>query len=433
VAQLLATNGITPMSGLRTYGVLSPGGPVGSNAFTFSATGTNGAVLSAVLGLQDAGSNLAPVLFTFSLPATNTFSGAGSALHSGPASTYPSLVSVSGLTGVVSKVTVTLSNLTHSFPSDLEMLLVGPGGQDTVLMATAGGAYAITNVTVTFDDAAASTLPRNGQIGNGANSTTNQPSDFALAAPFPSPAPAAPYGSLLGGFGGTAPNGVWSLYVLDDSSSDSGSLAGWSLSIATVNPVNSAADVAVTLAGPAGLLFVGQNFNYTLNVTNNGPATATDVMLAETLPFNLNYVSSSQALYSDQSGVLTFNLGSLAAGSNVTLTVTVNAPRPGVFNTTASVTADQADLNLANNTASLATTIISPSPANLKATHFANGVFGFTVTGIPGQYVLQASPNLTNWTSISTNTVPSLGTLQLSDPFAGSFQRRYYRVLFLVP
>src|SRR5437867_3850721 len=45
-----------------------------------------------------------------------------------PANPYPSNISVSGLTGTISKVTVTLTNLTEPRPDDLDLLLVGPTG-----------------------------------------------------------------------------------------------------------------------------------------------------------------------------------------------------------------------------------------------------------------------------------------------------------------
>jgi subtilisin-like proprotein convertase family protein len=45
------------------------------------------------------------------------------------ASPYPSAITVNGVSGPINKVTVTLRNLTHSFVSDLDILLVGPGGQ----------------------------------------------------------------------------------------------------------------------------------------------------------------------------------------------------------------------------------------------------------------------------------------------------------------
>ena len=46
----------------------------------------------------------------------------------GPAFTYPSTVNASGFPGTVIGVSVTLNNVSHTFPSDLDVLLVGPGG-----------------------------------------------------------------------------------------------------------------------------------------------------------------------------------------------------------------------------------------------------------------------------------------------------------------
>src|SRR5258706_5338050 len=52
------------------------------------------------------------------------------------------------------KVTVTLSNLAHTFPSDLDILLVGPHGQTAMLMSDAvgGSAYGFTNVTLRSEE-----------------------------------------------------------------------------------------------------------------------------------------------------------------------------------------------------------------------------------------------------------------------------------------
>src|SRR4051812_45238590 len=53
----------------------------------------------------------------------------------GAAGPYPSVITVSGLSGVVSSVVVTLTNLTHTYPDDIDALLVGPGGQNVMLMS----------------------------------------------------------------------------------------------------------------------------------------------------------------------------------------------------------------------------------------------------------------------------------------------------------
>src|SRR5689334_24815951 len=54
-------------------------------------------------------------------------------LDDSPASPYPSTIAVAGMTGVVTRVTVTLLGLTHPFPDDLDLLLVSPTGQKSVL------------------------------------------------------------------------------------------------------------------------------------------------------------------------------------------------------------------------------------------------------------------------------------------------------------
>ncbi|MGH9903539.1 MAG: proprotein convertase P-domain-containing protein, partial [Pyrinomonadaceae bacterium] len=134
--------------------------------------------------------------------------------------------------GTVNKVTVTLTGIEHTFPSDIDVLLVGPQGQKMILMSDAGGGTDINNVTLTFDDAAAAALPATLVSG------TFRPTNVGTGDTFPAPAPAAPYGSALSVFSGTNPNGTWSLYALDDAGVDDGTIAGgWSLTITTDVPV----------------------------------------------------------------------------------------------------------------------------------------------------------------------------------------------------
>ena len=75
-------------------------------------------------------------------------------------------------------------------------------------------------------------MPDGAVLTNG----TYCPSNFTPADVFPSPAPPAPYQSTMADFIGDSPNGTWSLYVVDDSASDFGSIAGgWTLDV-TVGP-----------------------------------------------------------------------------------------------------------------------------------------------------------------------------------------------------
>jgi subtilisin-like proprotein convertase family protein len=138
----------------------------------------------------------------------------------------------------VSDVNVTLTGLTHTWPDDVAVLLVGPQGQKTILMSDAGGnsANAVSDVNLTFDDAASGAIPDAGPVSSGTYQPTRGIENSSCIVPgsFPDPAPAGPYGSpSLSVFNGTNPNGTWQLYAMDDTLGDVGSITGWSLNIST--------------------------------------------------------------------------------------------------------------------------------------------------------------------------------------------------------
>ena len=67
VATLIATNGVTPLSGPQAYGVVAAGGAAVSQPFTFIATGACGDHITATLQLQDGPTNLSSVAYDFAL------------------------------------------------------------------------------------------------------------------------------------------------------------------------------------------------------------------------------------------------------------------------------------------------------------------------------------------------------------------------------
>ena len=87
--------------------------------------------------------------------AVNTFANGEPILinDTAPATPYPSTIAVSGLTGAVVKVRVTLHNLTHAFGADISAWLVAPNGRTMLLLGRAPGAN-LTNVTLSLDDCA---------------------------------------------------------------------------------------------------------------------------------------------------------------------------------------------------------------------------------------------------------------------------------------
>jgi hypothetical protein len=68
-------------------------------------------------------------------------------------------------------------------------------------------------------------------------------------------------------------------------------------------------------------------------------------------------------------------------------------------------------------------------PVTLTPVSLAAGKFTLQINGSVGpQYILQASTNLINWTSILTNT-PSVMPLTVTDTNAVNFKHRFYRAL----
>jgi subtilisin-like proprotein convertase family protein len=169
----------------------------------------------------------------------------------GPANPYPSTITVSGLAGSILDVDVTITGYGHAYPRTVDMLLVGPGGQHVMLMSDAGGDNAASDVNLIFDDAARGTM-RASTVASGTYQPTNLVG-FLTGDALAAPAPAEPYGTTLSAFNGTNPNGIWSLFVHDDSIVNSGEIAGgWSLTI-DVGPVAPHGPVTATASNPQRL------------------------------------------------------------------------------------------------------------------------------------------------------------------------------------
>lgn len=236
VATLLSTGNVGSPSGAQSYGALLAGGAAATNAFTFTVTGACGGVVSATLALQDGATSLGSLVYDFTIGGTSASGSTNSnpssitIVDNASASPYPSSINVAGLVGNITKVRATLTGFTHTYPEDVDVLLVSPGGQSVALMGAVGGGTDVSGASLTFDDAAAS------QIGATVTSGTYKPT--GSIASMPSPAPASPYGSEMAAFNGASPNGTWSLYVVDAAATDSGSISGgWRLEITVGVPL----------------------------------------------------------------------------------------------------------------------------------------------------------------------------------------------------
>lgn len=195
----------------------------------------------------------------------------------GSATVYPSNISVSGLFGTISKVTIQLNNMNVPRTANLDFLLVGPGGQAFQMMSDTGDSVTPVNpLNITLDDAAASQLPNGTPVSSG----TFRPTDYALggADSYPAPAPgvftlAAPAGTgtFASIYNSTNPNGNWSLYSVDDSIGGGTTLvSGWCANFtlakfATTTTTTSSQNPTLT----------GQSVTFTATVAPVAPGTGT--------------------------------------------------------------------------------------------------------------------------------------------------------------
>src|SRR5262249_44560489 len=92
------------------------------------------------------------------------------------------------------------------------------------------------------------------------------------------------------------------------------------------------------------------------------PGVATGVAFTNVLPAGLSFVSatSSQGTVGNVGGTVYGILGSLATGTNITVTVVMNTTATGTVIDSAIVTANEADTDALDNTATLTTTIGLP-------------------------------------------------------------------------
>lgn len=151
--------------------------------------------------------------------------------------------------------------------------------------------------------------------------------------------------------------------------------------------VGALADLSITKKGN-GDFIPGQNGTYTINVTNNGPSSAANPMVIDTLPTGLSYVSASgtgwQCTYVGSTNTVTcLQAAPLLAGAStqpLTLTVGVSAAAyPSVTNT-ASVSSTTGDPDLTNNSSAYTSTVDALDDLTITKTHVGNPVAGQDLT-----------------------------------------------------
>jgi uncharacterized repeat protein (TIGR01451 family) len=119
------------------------------------------------------------------------------------------------------------------------------------------------------------------------------------------------------------------------------------------NSLVASADLGIskTAQGVPDPIVSGSTFTYLLSVTNDGPSTATGVVVEDALPATLDYISNDcGADFAEP--VLSWAVGELDPAATVDCTLTVSVIAPGAIENTATVAAGTDDPNPSNDSAS---------------------------------------------------------------------------------
>jgi uncharacterized repeat protein (TIGR01451 family) len=121
-------------------------------------------------------------------------------------------------------------------------------------------------------------------------------------------------------------------------------------------------DLIITKSESPDPVVAGGLLSYTLQVTNAGPSDATGVTVSDVLPNGLSFISGSSArgTVTESDGIVTADIGDLAAGADpveITLTVAVDPAARGTLLNEAEVSGMEEETDDSNNTASASTQI----------------------------------------------------------------------------
>jgi uncharacterized repeat protein (TIGR01451 family) len=403
VATLLATGGINTPGGPQSYGSLAAGGAAVTRAFTFTANAACGSTITATIQLQDGPTSLGSVNFSFQLGASVTILSESFDSVSAPNLPAAWLATNSAGTGVVWTTTSTTrdSSPNSVFAPDpasrSDNQLISPS------LAIASGAALLTfrhsfgfetgfdggRLEISIGGSGFSDI-----VSAGGGFVSGGYNNSILFGSVPA------WSGSSGGFMTTkvrlpesaAGQNVQFRWRLTSDSSGAGT--GWYVDTISVSDVHccaatDSADLAITISATPEPVLVQSNLTYTVRVTNHGPASATAVIVTNLLPVgvtNVVSVGSTAGSCTNLSGVIVCNVGTMSNAATATITIVVKPGSPGSITNTVSVKANEADFDLANNSANTVTTVNLPALSinDISITEgnsgTANAVFTVTLT-----------------------------------------------------
>ena len=144
-------------------------------------------------------------------------------------------------------------------------------------------------------------------------------------------------------------------------------------------------DLSITKTASPNPGEAGNSLIFRMTVTNNGPAPATNVTLNDPVPAGTTLgaanTTQGECFFANP---MVCNLGNIAAGNSVIVTMTVTPAAPSQITNTATVSSSETDFDTSNNSASITMTIQAPASSpvmlddNLTVTTVVSGLSGPT-------------------------------------------------------
>jgi uncharacterized repeat protein (TIGR01451 family) len=193
-------------------------------------------------------------------------------------------------------------------------------------------------------------------------------------------------------------------------------LPALTVNVGTAAPI---VDLAIGKTANAGTIYLGDRLTYTLRITNTSLYVAPAVIVTDSLPAQVSLVSAvpSQGTCTPGSP-LTCGLGAVAGGGSASIRIVVTAVTSGAATNRAGVSTSAVEFALANNTATLATTILSAADLSVTKVDnsdpvWAGNPLSYTITVHNGGPLMAASVSL-------QDTLPSGLTFVSMVPGQGS-------------
>jgi uncharacterized repeat protein (TIGR01451 family) len=131
------------------------------------------------------------------------------------------------------------------------------------------------------------------------------------------------------------------------------------------------ADLAVSVAGPTGQVLANDWMTYRVTVTNQGPVTATGVIVSNNIPDGVGFIGLTPAGLNPiiANGSIVITLDSLTNQESRVFGLTVQPTNAGLVRFSATVTSDMLDTNLLDNVASTTVQVGAFATGSLIATN----------------------------------------------------------------